>query len=360
MIEYFRILSKIVKSDLMMHGLSIQSPYYITYIVTYRCNSFCKMCGNWKIYKDNPTKVLEELTVREIKKIFINISQPANLTLTGGEPFLRKDLYEISKNFRELYPDLYSYGFPTNGLLTQHIIKESEKIWELAFKNFRVSISIDGPQVINDKIRGVKNAFKKSIDTYLELKDFSKNRKDFSVGLNWTITPDNAGCIERFCQEINSSFGVKVVDDLILSVSQLGFAFNNTKYSFDINPEKAKADIDYLLNNANYQGLYGKLKKEFVRLCKNYLDNPKKMVIPCNSGSASCAIDPYGYLYPCTVWNMKIGSLRDTDFNILWKSDKAKKIRNLIREERCPNCFSGCESTTSLLSNWWKLISKRF
>lgn len=360
MIEYFRILSKIVKSNLMMSGLTIQSPYYITYIVTYRCNSHCNMCGNWKIYKENPAKVHEELTAKEIKKIFCNISQPVNLTLTGGEPFLRKDLYEISKNFQELYPGLYSYGFPTNGLLTQHIIKESEKIWGLGFKNFRVSVSIDGPRVINDRIRGVKNSFKKSIDTYLRLKEFSKNRKDFAVGLNWTITPDNNGCIESFCQEIKDSFGVRVIDDLILSVSQLGFAFSNTNYSFNINREKAKADINYLLNNAKYPGLYGKLKKEFVRLCKNYLDNPRKMVIPCNSGSASCTIDPYGYLYPCTVWNRKIGSLKDTKFNVLWRSDQAKKIRNLIREERCPNCFSGCESTTSLLSSlptfWWKLF----
>ena len=60
---------------------------YGTVIVTYRCNAHCNMCDCFR----DPTKPEEEITLDIIKKL----PEMAFTNITGGEPFIRKDIPEI-------------------------------------------------------------------------------------------------------------------------------------------------------------------------------------------------------------------------------------------------------------------------
>ena len=86
---------------------SLEKIYHINFAVTYGCNSRCKHCNIWRKSKEN-TKIIEkELKLTEIEKTFeesqyLNCIQ--SIGITGGEPFLRKDLTDLCvfllKNFR--------------------------------------------------------------------------------------------------------------------------------------------------------------------------------------------------------------------------------------------------------------------
>jgi radical SAM protein with 4Fe4S-binding SPASM domain len=67
-------------------------------------------------------------------------------------------------------------------------------------------------------------------------------------------------------------------------------------------------------------------------------------MLPCEAGTANFFIEPYGDVYPCngleeTYWKESMGNIRDYDnFEDLWYSDQAHKVRDLVR--KCPkNCW---------------------
>jgi radical SAM protein with 4Fe4S-binding SPASM domain len=73
----------------------------------------------------------------------------------------------------------------------------------------------------------------------------------------------------------------------------------------------------------------------------------------CHALSASCFIDSWGNVFPCTIYNKKIGSLRDVDYdlNTLWHSEQAKQLQQEIWHDQCPQCWTPCEAYQSILGN---------
>ena len=81
------------------------------------CNCKCTFCDIWKTYRKNPTLIKKEMNLEQIKKIFLNsktMRKVEKISLTGGEPFLRKDFAELFLFFYSHYP--YSiFDITTNG-----------------------------------------------------------------------------------------------------------------------------------------------------------------------------------------------------------------------------------------------------
>jgi MoaA/NifB/PqqE/SkfB family radical SAM enzyme len=69
----------------------VPRPSWCTYLVTYRCNARCKMCGSWRF------KPGEEMTPADAGAVFRKIGRLDVVRLTGGEPFLRTDLLEVAE-----------------------------------------------------------------------------------------------------------------------------------------------------------------------------------------------------------------------------------------------------------------------
>ncbi|HDI02547.1 MAG TPA: radical SAM protein, partial [Candidatus Aenigmarchaeota archaeon] len=177
-------LAKLGSKILLSNFSTLTEPYKLTFAITYKCNSRCVTCGIWKKKERN------ELTTEEIKRIFEHIS-PAWVNLTGGEPFLRTDLREIAS----FAGKAYMLNLTTNGILVDRILKVSEKISKLGFPKFVVVVSLDGPEKIHDKIRGVKGNWKKAVETFLGLKELERKRRNFKTFFGYTISKYNVGLI---------------------------------------------------------------------------------------------------------------------------------------------------------------------
>lgn len=351
MLEILGFLKRIAQCKLMDWSLWDASPYYVTFNITYLCNSRCNTCGIWKTYNKNPRLKRQELDLAEIDHLFKELPEPLWLTFSGGEPILREDLVDICQLAYKHYPNLYGLGILTNGLLPQKFKHFIETILDIGFNSIKTSVSIDGTEAMHDRIRGVRGSYKKAVETYKLLKDMTKEHDDLSVVISRTISSMNAGTLNCFDGE--------AINDLYLNIAQNGIAFNNLDYEFTQNKEAFLEDLDFLLDNAHFNGLYKKMKKVFTKKCKAFIETPK-MILPCSALVASCLLDPYGNIYPCTIWDRKIGNLQESSFNDIWTSKMAKETRELIKQELCPICWSGCEASHCILQNLHRVLGDFF
>jgi molybdenum cofactor biosynthesis enzyme MoaA len=110
-------------------ALSTQRLDYLIFFVTSRCNARCRMCFNYRVLEER--KGRDDLSLEEIKKIADKIPGLLQLTLSGGEPFLRDDLFEIVDAFAGK-GGLGQLTLTTNGLAPERV----EALFSEIVKNF--------------------------------------------------------------------------------------------------------------------------------------------------------------------------------------------------------------------------------
>ena len=124
--------------------------------LTLRCNEKCIHCGS----SCNDVKSVElpqEEYIRildEVKRDF-DISRMM-LNITGGEPLLRKDFFDIMAYAKKLG---FTWGMTTNGTLVDDDV--AKKLYDCGMKT--VSVSIDGLEDTHDRLRSRKGAFKETM-----------------------------------------------------------------------------------------------------------------------------------------------------------------------------------------------------
>jgi radical SAM protein with 4Fe4S-binding SPASM domain len=74
----------------------------------------------------------------------------------------------------------------------------------------------------------------------------------------------------------------------------------------------------------------------------------------CHALSASCFVDSWGNVFPCTIYDRKLGSLRDVDYDLrrIWNSDFALQTQKEIWNYDCPQCWTPCEAYQSIMGNF--------
>ncbi len=276
---------------------------YGTVIVTYRCNARCNMCD---CYKD-PTKPSEEITLETIKKLpemeFTNI--------TGGEPFIRKDLPEI---VRELYKKTNRIVISTNGYFKDRIIELCKEFPEIGIR-----ISIEGLQQTNDSIRGIPNGFERGYGALKTLVEMG--HKD--VGFGMTV------------QDLNCEDLVPLYD--ISNELNMEFATATLHNSFYFRKTDNKID-DKLKVAKNFEDLINTLLKSsspkkwfrayFNHGLINYIYGQDRL-LPCDMSKNAFFIDPFGDVIPCNGMAKKavMGNLVEQSWDELWNSEQADKVR---------------------------------
>ena len=99
------------------------------------------------------------------------------------------------------------------------------------------------------------------------------------------------------------------------------------------------------------------LETAFTRKLIDFIRTGKS---PMRSRSldASLFLDSYGNVFPSIIWNRKVGSLRDCDYDLLkiWHNKEAHDIRKLIKEGKEPDAWTACEAYQALAGNAGSLI----
>jgi Fe-coproporphyrin III synthase len=264
-----------------------QYPRFAVFQLTDMCNSRCMMCSIWKKPKQT------ELSVGQIGKMFSDklFKKLRWINLTGGEPFIRADFAEVVKELAKL-PSLEGIAVPSNGFLTERIVKNAElALKALGPKRFlSVTLSIDGFEKTHEKIRGVKGGFAKVMKTLLELQKLKKKYPNFNVGVQPTISKINLDEIEgfyRFMKTKTRSIGFAVM------MTSKGY-YDNVESKAALSEEDKKRVSAFLLTIAKEDPQYGYY---YSGLAKLFETGRRKFT--CLGGHVTVFISPTGNMYPC-------------------------------------------------------------
>jgi len=326
----FLIFKKIIYAMVVKTAKSVDYPLrprYLNFPVTYKCNSRCIMCGIWKGKTGE-----KELDIDEIKQFFLAnkgfLSGLISIGITGGEPFLRKDIVEIVRLAHTVFPRA-GVGVQTNGLLTELICEKVKEIKGF-YDDFGMAVSLDGIGSIHDAVRGIDGAFEKTTKTISALK--AMGVKKITCGM--TITAKNYKYIKQVKEKVN----------------EMGCEFSC--FLTDVS--------GFYGNEAMDKGVYG-LSEEMKRtILKDlaefgyhyYMDNLRRQLagenkrgLPCYSGYTSFVLDAYGYVKPCILLEDAFGTIRSgMSLKDILYSKRSRAIRKKI--SKC-SCWNQCEVSTS-------------
>jgi len=302
----------------MATAIKAAYPTDVSIITTYRCQMQCKMCDIW----ENPSDSKREITAKELEMLpnfkFVNI--------TGGEPFVRRDLEDIVEVMYKKSPRIV---ISTSGWHTDRIIKMAER-----FPNIGIRVSIEGLSQKNDDLRGREGSFDRAMRLLLTLKEMGI--KD--IGYGCTVSNKNSEdmlWLYKLSRELGMEFATA--------------SFHNSYYFHKDDNEITNKDevinnfrklMEELLKDKSPKSWY----RAFFNLgLINYIREQPRM-LPCEAGTANFFIEPYGDVYPCNgledrYWKESMGNIRDVKtFDEIWFGEQAEKVRGLVRT--CPkNCW---------------------
>ena len=349
-IDMWEVIAKIPSYYLFrLLGWPRKLPMNLTLSVTYKCNSRCKTCN---IYK----KECDELSLLEWQKVFRNLGKgPFWVTISGGEPFLRKDLQEfVCSLYDHCKPSIIN--IPTNGLLNKSIPRIVNNIASHCKKSqIVVNLSIDEIGDKHDVIRGVPGNYAKAMKTFSALKALGKS--NLSIGVHTVISKYNVSRISDIYRHIRTL----QPDSYITEIAEERVELDTIGAAISPNYEDYAQAVDFLaaeLRNNNFSQIGSTARAfrlHYYQLVKKILTE-QRQVIPCYAGFASAQIAPDGDVWACCIKADPLGNLRDVnyDFSKIWISEKARQVRQNIRNGQC-YCPLANASYTNMLLHWRSL-----
>lgn len=325
------------------------NPRGIIFEITYRCNLRCKMCGYYGEKGTRPDPK-EELSLANIKKILDDIcSFSPFITITGGEPLVRKDIINVLEFIKERN---LKFGLITNGTLMNTDIAKNLALLDPNF----INVSIDGPEMIHEKVRG-NNTFNRAIEGIKLL----KNNGYSKITINCVISNINfehlvemvnlANELDVNLQYQHLQFTDKKRDNVHKKMVGRLFNFTHDDRTSGICTELYNLDVDKL--------------KDQIKTIKNSKINNKLSFIPdltldeiekyyldldnyihskyCIYPWREARINPYGDMVYC-IMEPKVGSLLNSSFKEIWNNDNMKNFRRILKKEKLfPNCARCCK-----------------
>jgi len=306
----------------------------IVIAVTYGCNSKCKTCGIWQI-KSDPS---EELTLKDFSTISKArlLAKADEISLTGGEPFLRKDLVEIIKTLSSNSNARFS--IVSNGILKDKILSDVKEIVKNGVNSLRIVLSLNGKSETHDEIRGVPGNYSKVMDTIDGLK-----KHGIEVSLIFTITIENYDEISWAYKLANE---LSIMINFFPEVNSYKFRKINLREDFNY---KQKAEVLSQLKEVYKKRKYYFFDDSVLLYINKMFAN--EQVCKCYAGLQSLFINPIGDVYPCEGFNnrrLSFGNIKEQGLDAIWRSEKAQAIREYIREGKCQPCYLACEIVPSL------------
>jgi heme d1 biosynthesis protein len=299
-----------------------------------RCNLTCKHCYSISADIDFPGE-LDTGQVCTVMDDLRGFGVPV-LILSGGEPLLRPDIYDISRRAKALG---FYVGLSTNGTL----IDES-RIGDVATVGYDyVGISIDGIRDTHDRFRQKAGAFDASLRAIRLCREAG-----IKVGMRFTPTQDNAHELPQILKLMDD----EGVDKLYVSHLNYGGRGNRNRRS-DVVHQATRRIMDLLFETCWADAQAGR-RREFVtgnndadgvyllqwaqrRLPQRYDELRERLVRwGGNSSGVNIAnIDNLGNVHPDTFWwNYSLGNVKERPFSEIWMDTRDPLMAGLKASPR--------------------------
>jgi len=292
-------------------ALGLGVPLSVHLDVTYRCNERCEHC-----YLEHDGK--NELTTAEIRSFLLQFAGAGVffLTISGGEPLLRRDCFEIIEFARELG---FNVKLKTNAVLVRE--KTARRLREAGVEQVQVSVYSHKPE-IHDAITKLPGSLSRTLEG-IRLMRAAGLKVTLANVLMRSNAADYAG-VQALAAETGAHYtldptitpmlsGDSSILDMRLPAQGLRTVFRD----------------DRLVGNVD----------DFCAL-PGPIDDEIREGIPCSAGHTSCYVSPWGDVYPCVQFPLPCGNLRQQSFAEIWAGSAPLREVRAIRAKHLPTCSS--------------------
>ena len=313
---------------------SISPPRVLAWETTAACNLKCKHCRG----SSTMDSAENELTTEEAKEMLAEIRKTGTpiIILSGGEPLMREDIFEIARYGTDLG---FRMALATNGVLVTEEV--ACKMKEAGIQ--RVSISLDGREQTHDAFRMIPGCFAGSMQGIENLK---KAGLEFQI--NTTI----------------SRFNVHEMDDVHTFAKEVGAAAHHFFFlvptgrgaelsEFEITPDEYEVALGWLYDLSRktdlqirptcaphyFRIMHQRAREEGIEVTPQ-THGLDAMTKGCLGGISFGFISSIGEVNPCGYLPVSAGNVRKQPFKEIWEEAKVfNDIRNYAAYEgKCGGC----------------------
>ncbi len=336
------------KEQIKHHSSMEKEVPVVVWNITNACNLNCVHCYASPSYENGE----DELSTEEALEVIDDLAEMGVpvLLFSGGEPFLRTDLFELGNHCsnKGIRPVI-----STNGTLLDE--RNAAKAKEAGFRY--IGVSVDGLRVKNGKFRGKENCFERALEGI---------RSSLNAGLKTGL---------RFTLTIKNSSDLSGILNLVKKEGLHRFCLYHLVYagradrSLDVSPSEKRKILKYYFrwtedtisrgneietlsvgNYADAAFLYLYARKNKPELAGEIFDLLKRNQGD-GAGETIACIDSEGNVHPNQFWrDMTLGNVREDRFSDIWSDESNPILKGLRNKEdyiygRCSECsyFEICQ-----------------
>ena len=351
--RYERRIERFVREK---SGRADRLPMGAVYEATMRCNLHCEFCyvgdllnieGEWR----------EELNLEALRRAFPE-RDDFQISLTGGEIFMRKDILSVLDLFREKG---YSCGYlTTNGTIINE--ERANALADLAAAGFlkHISISIDGPGELHDTARGVKGTFERTTAGLKLLQAAARAKKaPLRVSINTTVAHETLEALDRMV-DVADELGVDAIglnhlmystpEEVAETVRIIGAPDASVIATFvtsdpGLDVARVREKVGALQEKCRQKNvLFDYRPKVHPQLIDNYYTPGARLEGRCLYPFLHARISFSGKVYFCPFIRVEVGDLNDQTLEEIWNGEKLVDMRRrLVEHGIFPVCRRCCK-----------------
>jgi radical SAM protein with 4Fe4S-binding SPASM domain len=277
--------------------------------ITWRCNERCVHC-----YLDHDG--VGEMTTGEIKDVLRQLAESGTffLSISGGEPLLRGDCFEILEHARALG---FNVKLKTNAVMIGSA--QAERLRRLGIEQVQISIYSHRPEV-HDAITKLPGSLRRSLQAIRHLKTHG-----VKVSISNVLMRQNASDgkeVRKLALELGTQF---TIDPTITP------KLNGDRSILDLGISSEVLNDVY--HSEEFVGNVGEFCAPVSTVDEEVLDG-----YSCSAGHTLIYISPFGDIYPCVQFPMPCGNLRKQTFREIWKESAALTELRTIQVRDLPTC----------------------
>ena len=320
----------------------LQTPEVLVFYVLDTCNLRCNHCFYWKEV-DNP---LEAHSLEQVEKLAKSFKEPLQLlTLTGGEPFLRKDIVDVVHLFVK-YTHVKRVHVASNGF-TPEMITQKVKDMLAICGDTRITLqfSIDGFEELHDRLRGRVGSFKNVCETTKMVNAIKDPRLAVSVAT--VVHQKNFSTLKEFKKFVNEELGVSLKINVLRKTSSVKGVPVEHLQDFDIRDEDYQVPTEEQLralpDMIDDSSVHSRIERKKLEHSRTILSGNK--AVNCLAGIRDAVIFSNGDVGICEP-TTPFANLKDYDYDFfkLWTSHAAEEKKKAFLGK----CF--CLQSCNLLN----------
>jgi radical SAM protein with 4Fe4S-binding SPASM domain len=304
--------------DMGARAMALGIPLSVQLDLTYRCNERCIHC-----YLDHEDH--GEMTTAEILGLLDQLAAAGVffLNVSGGEIFMRPDLFTIIEHARKLQ---FSVKLKTNGVMIREA--KARRIAALGVEAVQISL-YSHDAATHDEITKLRGSFKRTVEGARLLRDAG-----VKVIFANVLMQQNADHYKQV-QALAAEMGIRYEVDATITPMMDG----------DRGIVALNMDGGRLAAIMHDTTLLGDQAERLLAAPSgpNPLDEAYK-TLPCSAGHTACYVSPYGDVFPCVQFPFKVGNVREQAFIDIWKhSPQLNEVRAIRVSdlEGCSSCVHG-------------------